>query len=71
MLLTILNTAAASSTTTQVLRKRKRKDSDCDSLSCRSHRRRILDGLMVQYISGDHRIVKYLICSFTVGSEGR
>ena len=60
--LTMLNTAATSST--QVLGKKKRKDSECDSLSCRSHRRRISDGLMVQYINGDHRIVKSLIVRF-------
>ena len=62
--MTILNTAAA-----HVLGKGERKDSEGDSLSCLRHHSRILDGLMVQYQWAI--IVKYLICSFTIDSEGR
>ena len=65
LLLTILNTAA-----TQVLGKGKGKASECDSLSRRRHRSRILDGLMVQYQWAI--VVKYLsYLFFTIDSEGR
>ena len=50
----LLSTILLNTAVTQVVAERIRKD---NSLSCRSRRRNVLDGLMVQYINGDHRRV--------------
>lgn len=51
--------------------KRKRKDLEGDILSCWRHCSKTLDALIVQPEYQWATFVKYLVCSFTIDSEGR